>query len=143
MSTLSAKDRRRLADLVKVDEQYLYQCLTGRRAMDAAEAVRIERDSRSELRRWHLRPKDWHRIWPELVGHPGAPSIEAVPQLPLDLVSEAPAAADGLAPDQSSRTRLMYGDLREEDRESKPTADRPSNRRGGDRPENRRERGGR
>ena len=25
--------------------------------------------------RWTLRPEDWHRIWPELVGAPGAPAI--------------------------------------------------------------------
>jgi len=29
------------------------------------------------VRRWHMRPKDWHLIWPELVGMQGAPAIEA------------------------------------------------------------------
>lgn len=24
--------------------------------------------------RWHLRPSDWHRIWPELMSRPGAPA---------------------------------------------------------------------
>jgi DNA-binding transcriptional regulator YdaS (Cro superfamily) len=27
------------------------------------------------IRRWHLRPDDWHRIWPELVGAEGAPPV--------------------------------------------------------------------
>lgn len=25
--------------------------------------------------RWDLRPDDWHRIWPELIGADGAPSV--------------------------------------------------------------------
>ena len=25
------------------------------------------------VRRWYLRPDDWHLIWPELIGRPGAP----------------------------------------------------------------------
>ena len=27
--------------------------------------------------RWHLRPDDWHRIWPELIGADGAPPVPA------------------------------------------------------------------
>jgi DNA-binding transcriptional regulator YdaS (Cro superfamily) len=26
-------------------------------------------------RRWDLRPDDWHRIWPELIGAEGAPAV--------------------------------------------------------------------
>lgn len=71
---MPAPDRKALAEKVGVDEQYLYQCMTGRRAMKAEEAVRIERDSGQKVRRWHLRPDDWHRIWPELIGTEGAPA---------------------------------------------------------------------
>lgn len=39
-------------------------------------AVDIERASRGAVRRWHLRPGDWHRIWPELVGTKGAPALQ-------------------------------------------------------------------
>lgn len=28
-----------------------------------------------EVRRWHLRPDDWWRIWPELIGTHGAPKV--------------------------------------------------------------------
>lgn len=73
MSTITAQDRKRLADQAEVSEQYLYQCMTGRRAMDAEEAVRVEECTGRALRRWHLRPNDWHRIWPELIGADGAP----------------------------------------------------------------------
>lgn len=35
----------------------------------------IERLTQGEVRRWHLRPLDWHLIWPELVGVDGAPDV--------------------------------------------------------------------
>jgi DNA-binding transcriptional regulator YdaS (Cro superfamily) len=37
--------------------------------------VAIERATRLAVRRWDLRPDDWHRIWPELIGADGAPEI--------------------------------------------------------------------
>lgn len=39
--------------------------------------VAIERESGQQVRRWDLRPSDWHLIWPELVGASGAPSAPA------------------------------------------------------------------
>lgn len=36
----------------------------------------IEQACDRAVMRWHLRPDDWHRIWPELVGQPGAPEPE-------------------------------------------------------------------
>jgi DNA-binding transcriptional regulator YdaS (Cro superfamily) len=38
-------------------------------------AVRIEQATAGAVRRWDLRPADWHRIWPELIGAEGAPTI--------------------------------------------------------------------
>lgn len=32
------------------------------------------------VRRWDLRPDDWHVIWPELVGTDGAPELAAPEQ---------------------------------------------------------------
>ena len=40
-------------------------------------SVVIERASGLAVRRWNLRPTDWHRIWPELIGSKGAPPIPA------------------------------------------------------------------
>ena len=69
MSTiLSPQDRRRLAEAHCIHEQYLYQCLTGRRDMSPVEARRIEADSGGELTRQMLCTKTWMHIWPELVG---------------------------------------------------------------------------
>ena len=39
--------------------------------------VRIEAESGRAVRRWDLRPTDWHLIWPELIGEDGAPAIDA------------------------------------------------------------------
>ena len=36
-------------------------------------AVDIER--KIGVRRWALRPGDWHLIWPELIGSEGAPAL--------------------------------------------------------------------
>lgn len=40
--------------------------------------VAIERATEGAVRRWDLRPDDWHRIWPELIGAEGAPEVAAV-----------------------------------------------------------------
>lgn len=75
MSTLTATERIVVAQELEMSEQYLYQCLSGRRAMDPAQAVRIERHLEGRVRRWQLRQRDWHLIWPELIGADGAPAI--------------------------------------------------------------------
>ncbi len=73
---ITATERRRLAEVAGVNEQYLYQCLTGRRDMGPAEARRCEEVTKGELNplhRWTLCQKTWHLIWPELLdveGHP-------------------------------------------------------------------------
>lgn len=75
MRTLSPDDRRRLAELVGVNPATLYQAMTQKGAgFSPAECVRIERETGGELRRWDLRPGDWHAIWPELIGSEGAPT---------------------------------------------------------------------
>ena len=80
MSTeITAERRRQLAAATGTNEQYLYQCLTGRRDMNPGEARRLETATAGELHRWNLCQKTWHRIWPELVdteGAPPAPTVE-------------------------------------------------------------------
>lgn len=75
MSTLTAPERIVVAQQLEMSEQYLYQCLSGRRAMDPAQAVRIEQHLQGRVRRWQLRQRDWHLIWPELIGTDGAPVL--------------------------------------------------------------------
>ena len=73
--TIPASERMEIARACGLSEQFLYQCLTGRRSMDPADAVRAERASSGRVRRWHVRSKDSHEIWPELVGLPEAPEV--------------------------------------------------------------------
>lgn len=70
--TVSANDRRRLEQITGVEEQYIYQCMTGRKQMEPAEAIRFE--CVSGVPRWLLRRHDWWRIWPEIV-FAGAPPV--------------------------------------------------------------------
>jgi DNA-binding transcriptional regulator YdaS (Cro superfamily) len=78
MSTeITPEARRRLAESTGVSEPYLYQCLTGRRDMNPAEAMRLETETGGELRRWALCQKTWHRIWPDLIEAEGAPEPSA------------------------------------------------------------------
>lgn len=72
--TMPPKVRADMAALASISEQYLYQCLTGRRDMDATEAVRVEKATGFRVRRWQLR-KDWYLTWPELIGTEGAPKV--------------------------------------------------------------------
>lgn len=39
--------------------------------------VAIERATGGAVRRWDLRPGDWHEHWPELIGMEGAPPVNA------------------------------------------------------------------
>lgn len=71
---LTPEKRKRLAEKLKVSEQYLYQCLTGRRDMGPIEARRVEMESGGVLTRKMLCQKTWFGIWPELLSNPDAPS---------------------------------------------------------------------
>jgi DNA-binding transcriptional regulator YdaS (Cro superfamily) len=64
---IEAPERKAIADANGVDEQFLYQCLTGRKQMRADEAVRLEQATNRRVLRWQLRMHDWHLIWPELI----------------------------------------------------------------------------
>ena len=64
---ITPDERRQLAEKVGINEQYLYQCLTGRREMSASEAVRAEMVSDGRLTRKMLCQGTWQSIWPELV----------------------------------------------------------------------------
>jgi DNA-binding transcriptional regulator YdaS (Cro superfamily) len=52
-----------------------YWVRTGRVPVERCAA--IERASDFTVRRWDLRPTDWHQIWPELIGVEGAPTVPA------------------------------------------------------------------
>jgi len=64
---ITPEERRSWAEKAGINEQYLYQCLTGRRDMSAAEASRIEGISGGAITRKMICQKTWQAIWPELV----------------------------------------------------------------------------
>jgi DNA-binding transcriptional regulator YdaS (Cro superfamily) len=63
---ITSDRRRQLAEKHGVNEQYLYQCLTGRRDLNPAEAMRLELESKGELTRQSLCQKTYASIWPNL-----------------------------------------------------------------------------
>lgn len=67
MTTMTATERKAIAEKVGIDEQYLYQCFTGRKSMRAEEAARIDRDTDGAISRRQVRLHDWWLVWPELV----------------------------------------------------------------------------
>jgi DNA-binding transcriptional regulator YdaS (Cro superfamily) len=62
-----------LARCVGVKPPTVHQWLTGLRPVPSLKAPLIEHET--GVSRWDLRPADWHRIWPELIGADGAPPI--------------------------------------------------------------------
>jgi DNA-binding transcriptional regulator YdaS (Cro superfamily) len=73
-------DRGRASLVAKragVAPAFISQIANGLRGVPAERAADIERACEMQVRRWHLRPDDWHRIWPELVGTEGAPDVPA------------------------------------------------------------------
>lgn len=81
MNEFTPTQRAALAQEFEIDAVYLYQVLTGRREMEPKAAVRLEQRSGGRLRRWHLRAKTWHEVWPELIGSDGSPPVPTHPQV--------------------------------------------------------------
>ena len=86
MNALTASERIAAAAIVGVNEQYLYQCLTGRRAAPPERCPAIERATGGKITVLDLRPDvRWHRIpdadWPHPDGRPcidvAAPAVPA------------------------------------------------------------------
>lgn len=66
---------RALARALSVSDVMVSQWRSGKKTPSPMMAVLVERET--GVRRWHLRPDDWARIWPELISHPDAPAIPA------------------------------------------------------------------
>lgn len=75
--TLERGRARRMADALAMHPAYLSQIANSVRPAPPEHCPRIERLAEGKVRRWDLRPYDWHRIWPELVDAEGAPPVPA------------------------------------------------------------------
>jgi DNA-binding transcriptional regulator YdaS (Cro superfamily) len=51
----------------------------GARQPSAGYAMALEIATGGKVRRWDSRPNDWHEIWLDLIGSPGAPPVPAKP----------------------------------------------------------------
>jgi len=69
-----------LAARLNVKQPTISEWSRGDRPVPLERCVEIETATNGGVRRWHLRPNDWHRIWPELIGAQGAPQPEPAPQ---------------------------------------------------------------
>lgn len=66
-----------LADAIGVKQPTISEWVRGARPIPIARCMEVETVTGGAVMRWDLRPDDWHRIWPELVGLAGAPAIPA------------------------------------------------------------------
>lgn len=64
-----------LALALGIPQESVSQWKNGIRAVPLERCSSIEFATAGAVRRWDLRPDDWHRIWPELVGIDGAPDV--------------------------------------------------------------------
>lgn len=64
-----------LAGAIGLKQQNVWNWLRRGGVVPPVACVDIERCTSGAVPRWHLRPKDWHRIWPELIGAEGAPEL--------------------------------------------------------------------
>lgn len=78
LKRLGSEDARKaFADRVGTSLGHLRNIANGYKSCATDLAVSIELDSGRSVRRWSLRPHDWHRHWPELIGAAGAPAVAA------------------------------------------------------------------
>lgn len=66
-----------LARIIGVSAPAIHEWKAGGRPVPIERCVQIERATDGAVRRWDLRPDDWWRIWPELIGADGAPEVPA------------------------------------------------------------------
>lgn len=75
MRTVTASERVKVAEAIGLNEQYLYQCLTGRRTTPELHCPAIEREFSGDITVEELRPDVvWQRVpdpsWPHPGGRP-------------------------------------------------------------------------
>lgn len=75
LAAMGSEDRDRFAKRCGTSIGHLQNIKYGMKSCATDLAVNIERESRGEVRRWDLRPDDWWKHWPELIGAEGAPAV--------------------------------------------------------------------
>lgn len=67
-----------LSRFLGIKQPQVADWISGDKPIPLAHMADIEAFTSGEVRRWDLRPLDWHRIWPELTQVEGAPPVEAI-----------------------------------------------------------------
>ena len=67
----------RVASAVGLAPGYVSQIANGVRPTPVEKVPAMEAACEFAVRRWDLRPNDWHLIWPELIDTEGAPDVPA------------------------------------------------------------------
>lgn len=75
LAPMDAEQREQFASRCSTSKGHLQNVMYGVRPCATDLAVSIERESGHAVRRWELRPEDWYRHWPELIGTNGAPAF--------------------------------------------------------------------
>lgn len=64
-----------LARILRISPAMVNQWAQGKRPVPVEYCAPIDGATKGAVRRWDLRPDDWHLIWPELIGTEGAPAL--------------------------------------------------------------------
>lgn len=75
LSSLQVQQRDQLAAASGTTRGHLQNIVYGIRPCSPELASALERNTEGEVKRWDMRPDDWHLIWPELIGAEGAPPV--------------------------------------------------------------------
>jgi len=73
LDSIPIDSRERLASDCQTSWAHLRNVSYGDKTCSAILAALIEVHSGGAVKRWGLRPDDWHLIWPELIETDGAP----------------------------------------------------------------------
>lgn len=80
-----ASERGRAVQLARhlgKSSAFVNQMASGKRPVPADLCLAIAEASEQRVPVWKLRPNDWHRIWPHLIGHPGLAPTHKAPTKP-------------------------------------------------------------
>ena len=80
VKTLSEPQRLALAAAAGTTWNQLRNMAFSGKACGPVLAAKMEQASGGIVRRWDLRPDDWHVIWPELLQVPGRPELPVAAQ---------------------------------------------------------------
>ena len=89
---LKRQARADLAAKVGTTVGHLTNFCYGYTKLAAEVCVAIEQVTAGTVCRWELRPEDWFRIWPELIGKEGAPVVPQAPAVIAQPATEAVAS---------------------------------------------------